>query len=176
MSRAARSYSVERLTWRDRSLGIITLKNGGRMRLTLGLGSGLAQRPGDAKDTVWAIADRGPNLKIKTAIKRYGLEHLRPLVKVEGAKVMPRPDIGPMICQLQISGSKVALVRKIPLITDNGRTVSGLPFSTADGVEPVFDLQGKALGIDRSGSAGCQRGWTRRSRLRTIPSKACCLR
>ena len=91
-------------------------KNGGRMRLTLGLGSGLAMRPGGTKGAIWAIADRGPNLKIKTAIKRYGLEHLRPLAKVDGAKVMPRPDIGPMICELKISRSKVVLVRKIPLI------------------------------------------------------------
>jgi hypothetical protein len=71
--------------------------------LPLGLGSGLSQRPGEPKATIWAITDRGPNLKIKSAIKRYGLEHLRQLAKVDGAKVMPRPDIGhnlpaPMPC------------------------------------------------------------------------------
>jgi hypothetical protein len=75
MSETTPSFVAQRLAWRDTSLGVITLANGNRMRLTLGLGSGLSQRPGDPKGTVWAIADRGPNLKIKPAIKRYGLEH-----------------------------------------------------------------------------------------------------
>ena len=52
----------------------------------------MSQRPDDPKGTIWAIADRGPNLKIKPAIERYGLEHLKPLQKVDGAKIMPRPD------------------------------------------------------------------------------------
>jgi Esterase-like activity of phytase len=112
----------------------------------------LTQRPGDTKGCFWAISDRGPNLKIKTAIKRYGMEHLGALTKVDGAKIMPRPDIGPMFCQLKVSGSKVALVRKIPLITASRRVISGLPPSTACDVEPAFDLKGKALGIDPSGA------------------------
>src|SRR4026208_1690556 len=107
--------SAQRLAWRDISLGVINLAEGRRMRLTPGRGSGLSRRPGEPKGTVWAIADRGANLKIKSAIKRYGLEHLRPLAKVDGAKVMPRPDIGPTICQLRLHGRTVSLVRRIPL-------------------------------------------------------------
>src|SRR4249920_2615310 len=99
MTRSGPRFTAHRLIWRDVSLGVITLDNGNRMRLTLGLGSGLSQRAGDPKGTIWAIADRGPNLKIKPAIERYGLEHLKPLKKVDGAKIMPRPDIGPTICQ-----------------------------------------------------------------------------
>lgn len=152
MTKASPSFSIQRLTWRDISLGVITLKNGRRMRLTLGLGSGLSQRPNDPKGTVWAIADRGPNLKIKTAIQRYGLEHLRPLAKVDGAKIMPRPDIGPVICELRLVGNTVRLARQIPLTSASGRAISGLPPSTADDVEPAFDLKGIALGIDPSGA------------------------
>ena len=103
------------MAWRDVSLGVIALANGKRMRLTLGLGSGLSQRPGEPKGTFWTIADRGPNLKIKPAIERYGLEHLKRLKKVDGAKIMPRPDIGPTICQLRLDGDTVRLVRQIPL-------------------------------------------------------------
>ena len=88
-------YTAQRLAWRDISLGVINLAEGRRMRLTLGLGSGLSRRRGEPKGTVWTIADRGPNLRIKSAIKRYRLEHLRSLAKVDGAKIMPRPDIGP---------------------------------------------------------------------------------
>ena len=123
------------------------------MRLTLGLGSGLSQRTGDPKGTIWAIADRGPNLKIKPAIDRYGLDHLKPLKKVDGAKIMPRPDIGPTICQLKLDGDRVHLVRRIPLRGLSGRAISGLPIpaGTAD-VEPAFDLKGEELGSDPSGA------------------------
>lgn len=77
MARSGSGFSALRLIWLDVSLGVITLENGSRMRLTLGLGSGLSLRLGDPKGTIWAIADRGPNLKIKPAIERYGLEHSR---------------------------------------------------------------------------------------------------
>jgi hypothetical protein len=72
MTETNANFSAQRLAWRDISLGVVKLANGHRMRLTLGLGSGLSRRSGEPKATVWAIADRGPNLKIKLAIKRYG--------------------------------------------------------------------------------------------------------
>jgi hypothetical protein len=140
MTKTPPSFTAQRLAWRDTSLGVITLANGNRMRLTLGLGSGLSQRPGDPKGTVWAIADRGPNLKIKPAIKRYGLEHLRPLAKVDGAKIMPRPDVGP-ICQLRLHGNTVKLVRRIRAGSAVGHIRLPIPAGAAD-VEPAFDLKG----------------------------------
>ena len=146
-------FSTRRLAWRDTSLGVTTLGNGRPMRFTLGVGSGLSQRAGDPKGTVWAIADRGPNLKVKTAIKRYGLEHLRPLAKVDGAKIMPRSDIGPAICQLKLQGNTVKLVRRIPLRGMSGRAISGLPIPAGPAdVEPAFDVKGAALGTDPSGA------------------------
>ena len=153
MTHSGPKFTAQRLTWRDISLGVITLTNGNRMRVTLGLGSGLSQRAGDPKGTIWAITDRGPNLKIKPALERYGLEHLKPLKKVDGAKVMPRPDIGPTICQLRLVGNTVRLVRRIPLRGRSGRAISGLPIPAgiAD-VEPAFDLKGEALGSDPSGA------------------------
>ena len=153
MSETHPNFSAQRLAWRDISLGIVNLANGHRMRLTLGVGSGLSGRSGEPKTTVWAIADRGPNLKIKSAIKRYGLEHLRPVARVDGAKVMPRPDIGPTICQLRLHANTVSLVRRIPLRGVSGRAIGGLPIpSGAADVEPAFDLKGAPLGIDPSGA------------------------
>ena len=146
-------FTAHRLAWRDISLGAIALANGNRIRLTLGLGSGISQRTGEPKGTFWAVADRGPNLKIKPAIERYGLEHLKSLRKVDGAKIMPRPDIGPTICQLELDGDTVRLVRRIPLHGASGRPLSGLPIPAgAADVEPAFDLKGKALGSDPSGA------------------------
>ena len=76
-----------------------------------------------------------------------------PLKKVDGAKIMPRPDIGPTICQLKLDGDRVHLVRRIPLRGLSGRAISGLPIpaGTAD-VEPAFDLKGEELGSDPSGA------------------------
>ena len=153
MTLSGPKFTAQRLAWRDVSLGVIALANGKRMRLTLGLGSGLSQRPGEPKGTFWSIADRGPNLKIKSAIERYGLEHLKPLKKVDGAKVMPRPDVGPSICQLRLNGDTVLLVRQLPLRGVSGRAISGLPIPAgAADVEPAFDLNGEALGSDPSGA------------------------
>ena len=58
---------VERLAWRDILIGDIATPRG-QLRLTLGVGSGLAHRAGDPAGTIWAIGDRGPNLKIGQAI------------------------------------------------------------------------------------------------------------
>ena len=146
-------YRVERLAWRDVSLGDIELPRG-RLCLSLGLGSGLSIRPGDASGTIWAIGDRGPNLKVGQAVDDYGLDHLRRLKDVDGAKIMPRPDIGPTIVELRLEEDAVRLVRALPLRGTSGRPISGLPIpedAVAD-VEPAFDLEGNRLAVDPSGA------------------------
>jgi Esterase-like activity of phytase len=144
------AYAIERLAWRDLPIGDFETPLG-RVPITLGVGSGLSRRGAD--DTLWAIADRGPNFKIALALERYGLAHLKPLGSVQGAKIMPRPDFGPTICELKIDRSVVHLVRTLPLRDRYGRAVSGLPIP-ADGneMESAFDLKGGALGSDPSGA------------------------
>jgi hypothetical protein len=146
------SFTIERISWREVSLGAIALKNDRRMRLTMGIGSGLALRKGDPDGTVWAIADRGPNLKVEIAIERYGLTHLQRLAKLDGAKLMPRPEIGPTLCELKLKDNTMTRVRQLPLRQRSGKAISGLPALSGNGMEPAFDLQGKALGVDPSGA------------------------
>lgn len=122
------------------------------MRLTLGVGSGLALRKGDAAGTIWAIADRGPNLKVEAAIARYGLRHLQRLARIDGAKLMPRPDIGPTLCELRLKDGAMTLVRQLPLRGKSGKAISGLPALSGDGMELAFDLDGNALSLDPSGA------------------------
>jgi len=152
-SRTRQPFTVEQLTWRDQPLGAVDTPRG-KLRLSLGVGSGLARRAGDPSGTIWAIGDRGPNLKIEPAIERYGLDHLAPLIDIDGAKAMPRPDIGPTICELRIDGNAVRLASTIALRDKFGRPISGLPIPGDRGtkVEPVFDLQGGSLGADPSGA------------------------
>jgi hypothetical protein len=144
-------YAAERLSWQDLSLGSIGMPRG-RLRLSFGLGSGLTIRARDR--TIWAIGDRGPNLKVEPAIARYGLNHLRGLKKIDGAKIMPRPGIGPAIAELRLEADAVRLVRRFPLRGASGRPISGLPVADTSDTknEPAFDLKGEPLPADPSGA------------------------
>lgn len=144
--------TVERMVWTDPVIADVPVPTG-KLTLRSGFGSGLARRPSDPADTFWAIGDRGPNLKVAAAIKRYGLVHLEPLRNVAGAKVMPRPDIGPAIAQFRIVGDEVELVRELRLTTEDGMPISGLAHPGSDALlsEPVFDLFGAPLAPDPQG-------------------------
>ena len=146
------AWRVERLEWSDAILGEIALP-GGTMVLRSGFGSGLTRRRSDPPGLVWAVSDRGPNIKVRTAVRLYGLSELAPLARLPGAKLMPRPDIGPRIAQLRLAGSRVELVQTLPLSAPDGSAVSGLPLPDGDHLlsEPVFSLDGTAIAADDGG-------------------------
>jgi hypothetical protein len=146
------SWTVERLDWADRPLGEIELPKR-TMRFRSGFGSGLSRRPGDPPGIVWAIGDRGPNIKVKAAVKLYGLDRLGPLRGAEGAKIMPRLDLGPAIAQLRVTEDRVELVRSLRIADSGARPVSGLPVPGGEHMrsEPAFDLGGEPLRPDPSG-------------------------
>lgn len=123
------------------------------LRVTRGLGSGLARRASDPPGCFWAVGDRGPNLKIKVAIRRYGLDTLRPLAKRDGAKIMPCLDRGPAIGQLRLDEDTVTLVDSFPLRGPDGRALFGLPPPASPHAEhePIFSIAGEPLGTDPSG-------------------------
>lgn len=147
------AFTVEKLVWSDESLGSVETPKG-PLPLSRGLGSGLCVRAGDPPGTLWAIGDRGPNLKVGPAIDLYGLDHLAPLRGIDGAKIMPRPDIGPAISELRIDGDTLRLVRTFALRDNHGRAISGLPIPSDafEEIEPVFGLDGAPLGADPSGA------------------------
>jgi hypothetical protein len=144
--------TLERLAWEDPVIDTLVLPRG-TMTLRYGFGSGLATRAGDPPGHVWAIGDRGPNIKVRDIISQYGLDQLTPLFGVSGAKIMPRPDVGPTLAELRVEGDNVTLVRPLPLTTIDGRRVSGLanPGSEDLLAEPVFDLSGTPIAPDPDG-------------------------
>ncbi|HYW16588.1 MAG TPA: esterase-like activity of phytase family protein [Allosphingosinicella sp.] len=146
------SWTVERLDWADAPLGEIQLPKG-TMRFRSGFGSGLSRRTGDAPGIVWAAGDRGPNIKVKTAVELYGLDRLEALASEDGAKIMPRLDLGPALAELRIAGDRVELVRNLRIADSSGRPVSGLPIPGGPHTrhEPAFDLDGRKLPPDPSG-------------------------
>jgi hypothetical protein len=123
------------------------------MKIRASYGSGLSRREGDPAGEVWAVGDRGPNLKIKTMVEEYGAEWLKPLGSKSGAKVMPRLDIGPRIARLRIHADRVELLASFAIADAQGGPVSGLPVPGGEHAlsEPALDLQGNALAPDPSG-------------------------
>jgi hypothetical protein len=144
--------TVTRLAWVDRLLDEVATP-GGRLRITLGLGSGLARRSGDPPGVIWAIGDRGPNIKVGAAVEDHGLVQLSDLARFEGAKIMPRPAIGPMLAQLRVEVDKVVCLQVLPLRDATGAAFDGLPGPGGDlaTMEPAFDLSGAALAPSLSG-------------------------
>lgn len=144
-------YRIDRLAWADVVLREIALPHA-TLKITLGLGSGLSRRPADPPGRVWAIGDRGPNLKVKLAVNRYGLTGLASLAGVEGVKILPLSEGGPVLAELQITDGRVELVRTLPLRAGD-RPVSGRPPPGDNAaMEPAFGLDGERLPDDSDGA------------------------
>jgi hypothetical protein len=137
------AITVTRLTWSDYPLD--DGRDASRAPAHhLGPGSGLARRADDPPGVVWAIGDRGPNIKIGPAVEDHGLAHLAVLAGLEGAKIMPRPAIGPTLAQLRVDGDTVTCLQVLPLRDATGAAFDGLPVPGGDGGDhgAAFDLSG----------------------------------
>ncbi len=143
---------VERLAWTDVEMAEISLPNGVTVRATLGVGSGLHRNPRHGAGTVWAIADRGPNLLVDQAVEHLALAELAHLQKIDGAKIQLEPDSGPAIIELRVNGNSVAAARVLPLRLPDGSKASGRPNPLANaGGERTFDPTGREISPDPDG-------------------------
>ena len=145
------AIEIRRLIWHDEPIATIDLPKA-VMTITRGVGSGLALRPGAPAGRVWAVGDRGPNLKPDALAARYGVDGLGS--GLAGAKVMPCPDIGPTLVELQITADTVEWRQVLPIRGADGAPIRGLP--TPGGAhatsEPALNLAGEKLGTDPSGA------------------------
>jgi hypothetical protein len=152
---------IERLGWRDPEIATIAFP-GGAMTLRQGFGSGLAVRPGDPPGHVWAIGDRGPNIKVRDMMRHYGLEQLAPLSDIPGAKIMPWLDVGPALAELRVVGDCVELLRIVPLRRADGHAITGLPNPGSDqllsepatfGADVLLPESGRLFSISPTGES-----------------------
>jgi hypothetical protein len=100
---------------------------------------------------VFAATDRGPNLFVSQAVEDYGLLHLENLRPIRDAKIMPMPEMGPEIAELQLDGDAVNLVRRMKLRTRGGKRFSGRTLPGGD-MEQLFDPRGRPLSPDVFGA------------------------
>jgi hypothetical protein len=138
-----------RLSFDDQELGEIRFPKR-PLKLRRGLGSGLAL----ARDgRLFAVGDRGPNLKVKLAAEHYGLEHLRDVEGADKAKVMPALEIGPAIVELRLE-DEIAVVGVLPLQDPSGHAISGLPTPGSANcvLEPALAADGRRLDPDPGGA------------------------
>ena len=143
--------TATRLDFDDEVIRILDLPQR-PLRVTRGLGSGLVRVPGAT--TFWAIGDRGPNLKIKLAVKRYGVDAVERHRQTGGAKLLPCLDIGPALVELALHGDRVEALRVVPLTDAAGRALTGLPLpgSVHATLEPAIALDGTVLAPSFSGA------------------------
>jgi Esterase-like activity of phytase len=143
---------IERLQWQDELLAEIVFP-ARNMRVTRGLGSGLARCAADAPELFWAVGDRGPNIKVKVALDHYGLNDLAAVADVDGAKVMTSLAVGPALTQLRLVGDTISAVHTVALHGDDHQPLRGLPppASPHAEFEPIFAPDGTPLGTDPSG-------------------------
>ena len=128
-----------------------------KLRILRGLGSGLTRSP-DGR--LLAIGDRGPNLKVKLAVKTYGLTAIEEHGAKGSAKVMPALEIGPALAELRLDGNQVTVVRATPLHGDDLKPLTGLPTpgSANSRMEPALAIDGTPHqpdpgGVDSEGIA-----------------------
>ena len=155
---------IRRLVWTDPHLADITLPSG-TMTLSRSLASGLCQSPLDPPDVFWGVGDRGPNIKPKAIVERYGAQALGHLAASDGAKIMPLPHIGPAIGRFRIVDDSILLEVVFELTGGDGQAIGGLPIPEGpqSDVEPVYDLSGHRLatnpnGVDSEGIAAVPDG------------------
>ena len=154
---------IERLRWRDDPIGEVEFP-GKKLVIRHGIGSGLARDPRE-ESAVWATADRGPNLKVKTAIDEYGWDAPEACRGQDDAKVMPNLEFGPYLAKLRISGQEVELIDTVRLTDPGGDAIPGCPLPDGDHLqcEPTYGFDGRPIapnttGMDTEGVAALADG------------------
>lgn len=142
----ARADEITALDAPELPLFGVTFKGGKAMDLSVGYASGAFHRPGDAKGTIWAITDRGPNIDCAEAGDLTGGDAAAMCAGDESGKIFPVPEFDPTIYALEIAGGKIAVKSEIPLKGTDGAKLSGLSIGlTQNPTEPAFDKNGAPI-------------------------------
>jgi len=117
------------------------------IKFTTGIGSGAYHYPGDDRNTVYTIGDRGVNIKCSNDVATIGAD-----ICAKG-KIFPVVNYTPSIFKLQKkkhSGWKI--VEVIQIKDANGQPVTGLPNPyTSMATEKAYDIKGQTITPNANG-------------------------
>lgn len=134
-----------------RPLDVVNFSDGANynttLKFTTGIGSGAYHYPGDDRNTVYTIGDRGVNIKCSEDVAIIGAD-----ICAKG-KIFPVPNYAPSIFKLHKTrrhGWKIAEV--IQIKDANGKPATGLPNpDTSRKTEKAYDIKGQLIKPDVNG-------------------------
>ena len=117
------------------------------LSFTTGIGSGAYHYPGDDKNTVYTIGDRGVNVKCKDDLDVFGGD------VCEDGKIFPVINYSPSIFKLQKQRRHDWGITEIIQLKDaDGKQISGLPNPfTSMQTENAYDNKGNPIAFDANG-------------------------
>ncbi len=149
---AQAEVTVENIMVAPINLGVVTFKSGTEMSFDVGIGSGATHWAGQDADAFYTLADRGPNIKCKSAEKVTGLGFDVMCAGEKGSKIFPMPDFTPVILEYRWETNGIELLREIPLTGQSGKPISGITNPlTVTNTESAFGADGVQIPFDPSG-------------------------
>ncbi|GBE12426.1 hypothetical protein BMS3Bbin14_00339 [bacterium BMS3Bbin14] len=117
------------------------------LKFSTGIGSGAFHYPGDDRNTVYTISDRGVNVKCDDDVDIIGAD-----ICADG-KIFPIANYSPSIFKLQRHGHHGWKITEVIRLKDaTGKQISGLPNPlTSMTTETAYDKQGNTIGLDANG-------------------------
>lgn len=117
------------------------------LKFTTGIGSGAYHYPGDDRNTVYTIGDRGVNVKCSEDTAIIGAD-----ICAKG-KIFPVTNYAPSIFKLQKQRHhNWKIVEIIQMKDTNGKQITGLPNPyTSMATENAYDNKGNAIAFDANG-------------------------
>jgi hypothetical protein len=85
------------------------------------IGSDMWHGPNDPRNVFWLVSDRGPNGQGTVGSQRR--------------RTFPLPEFSPVILRVQTQGDRIDVLQSIPILTQSGKPVTGLP--NTDGRDEV---------------------------------------
>ncbi|VAX13120.1 hypothetical protein MNBD_GAMMA24-1423, partial [hydrothermal vent metagenome] len=117
------------------------------IKFTTGIGSGAYHYPGDDRNTVYTIGDRGVNIKCSEDVAIIGADIC------EKGKIFPVVNYTPSIFKLHRKKHQGWKIVEVIQIKDaNGQPVTGLPNPyTSMATEKAYDIKGQSIKPNANG-------------------------
>lgn len=131
----------------NQPLDVINIGGTAPMNISVGFGSGAFHFPGDDRNTIYTLTDRGTNISCSDDVKLLGAEIC------DAGKIFLDPGFAPSIYKFQKSPRLGWQATEVIRLKDSaGHPVTGLPNPlTVTDTEQAFDINGRPVEFDPEG-------------------------